>query len=178
MDPAVSYTLRFSLALLFMAAAIHKARDPVTFRAALTRYEILPESCVRPVALGLTVAEAFLVILLILPDTSTLGAAGAGMILVIYSGAIAFNLSRGRSEIDCGCGGISGTRRLGASLLWRNGLLLVGCALAALPVTPRSLVLLDGATICFAVTTLCLAYYAAGLLAETHSAPFQRRISR
>ena len=63
MDPAVSTTLRWALALLFAGAALHKARDPGAFRAIVADYELLPISFVRAAATGLVLAEAITALL-------------------------------------------------------------------------------------------------------------------
>jgi hypothetical protein len=178
MDPVFSATLQLALALLFAGAALHKARDLAGFRVAIEQYEILPPRTALLAATGLIAAEAAISLSLLVPSTAELGAIGAASVLLVYSAAIAVNLSRGRSGMDCGCGGAVGPRRIGTGLLWRNGVLLVGCALAAVPAATRPLLLYDRITICFAVATASLAYCAAELLSETARSPFRRRISR
>ena len=70
------------------------------------------------------------------PSTAVLtpatGSLMAALLLCLYTGAIAVNLGRGRTAIDCGCGGQA--TPLSGWLLTRNGLLLcLAWAAAALP---------------------------------------------
>ncbi|MFP6655910.1 MAG: MauE/DoxX family redox-associated membrane protein [Myxococcota bacterium] len=177
MDPVFSETLRIALVLLFASAAIHKIRHRTAFRSALAQYQILPEALVVPAACGLVLAETISAGLLVNPATSLVGALCAGSILFVYTAAIAFNLARGRRDIDCGCGGVLGPKQLGTSLLWRNGLLLLACAFLTLPESLRPLLWLDRFTIGAAVATLALAGHAASLLADSRQHSIQQRIS-
>ena len=59
------------------------------------------------------------------------------------------NLARGRSDIDCGCGGEP--LPLSWALVARNLLLMVMCALAAAEMTEREMQWADRAVVCGAV---------------------------
>lgn len=160
--PVAPMAIRFGLALLFFAAALHKTRYFNQYCRDIRAYELLPTTWVGPAAIGLSGLEWLLVICLpVLALTFPLVLAAA--LLTVYALAIGINLLRGRRHIDCGCYGPAKARKeLQAStitpyLVVRN-LLLAGVALLCLaptimPVdTARTLVWLD-----FVVLPLCLA---------------------
>ncbi|WP_372966171.1 MauE/DoxX family redox-associated membrane protein [Marinobacter sp.] len=95
------------LALLFAHAVWHKISDYGRFLGYVIDYRLVPESMAEFVARALIAAEAILVLLLLYPATSWLGAVGVGALLLLYGCAMAVNLFRGRSQIECGCGGAS-----------------------------------------------------------------------
>ncbi len=156
MDPVVACTLRGALAALLVVVAGHKLRDLEGFRATLTDYRLLPAG-VTFVAARIVVAAEFAAALeLLLPGRS--GPLLAAGLLVLYSGAIAINLARGRRDIDCGCAGPALHQPLSGWLLARNAA-LVGAALACLaPPRVRSLVWLDALTVAGAVAALAAFY--------------------
>jgi len=159
LDPALLGVLRASLALLFAAAALHKLRDPAGFAARLAGYALLPAWSVRAFAFALAGAELALCVGLVLPATARLSALTAMALLLVYAGAIAINLRRGRRGIDCGCG--LAPRPLGSDLVLRNVVLAAFALCAALPSGPRALVWLDAWTI--ACATLAMAALFAAL---------------
>lgn len=93
------------LALVFARSAAHKLTEFSFFSATLGEYRLLPRVLVGPTAIALTVAEALAIVFLIIPDTRAAGAMLAGVLLSLYAMAMTINLRRGRSRIDCGCGG-------------------------------------------------------------------------
>ena len=179
MDPVLVWVLRLTLALLFAAAALHKLRAPVEFAATLDAYALLPASVVRPIAAGLGWIEAGVAALLLVPGLGTLPVAGGAALLLVYSGAIAINLARGRTDIDCGCLGpaLSPAQRepsLSAWLLGRNALLLSACALLTVPEAARPWVWVDGLSAVAGAAGITLCWIAAHQLAAL---PALRRAS-
>ena len=118
-------------ALLLGSAAWGKFRDAAAFEAILADYRLLPGSLVRPLARGIPVVEGVLAgAWTIAPwrtDAAVFASIATAALILGYGAAIAANLSRGRSWIDCGCGG-------GEQLSW----VLVGrnAVLAAVAVVP------------------------------------------
>lgn len=164
LDPAIALTLRGALALLFASAAWHKLRDPSYFRAALGGYALLPASLLAPVARALPVAEAVAAAALLLGLPG--GAALACGLLGAYTGAIAFNLGRGRRDIDCGCGGPAAARQvLSGWLVARNAVLLVAAIALLLPPASRTLGALDLVVAALGLVAATLVYTAADQLA-------------
>jgi hypothetical protein len=163
-DPAIAAILRAALALLFVAAAIHKLRDLHAFRVALGDYELVPWPLTGLVAPGLVAAELAAAVGLLSPWARPWGFAGATGLLALYTAAIAVNLLRGRRSIDCGCFGPALRLELGAGLVARNALLIAGALAGLLPVAPRVLTPLDALPVVAGVVFLSFAYAAASRL--------------
>jgi hypothetical protein len=163
-DPAVAAILRGLLAWILLSAAAHKLRDLHAFRVALGDYQLLPWAATALAAPALATAELALGATLLSPWARPWGFAGAAALLVLYTAAIAVNLARGRSDIDCGCFGPALRLELGAGLVARNALLVAGAAAGLLPVASRTLTAVDLASIGGGVAFLALAYAAAGRL--------------
>lgn len=161
MDPAIQLSCRLGLALLFILAAIHKLRDFAAFRSQLAAYRMVADSFVPPLAALLPAIETALAVALLTPATATTAALAAAVLLTIYSGAIAVNLLRGRTDIDCGCGA-AGTR-LSPALVARNAVATLAAVGAAVPSVPRDLLWLDATTVLGGVACGMLLFHAAGI---------------
>ena len=160
-DPAVAILLRAALAVLFATAAFHKLRDRGAFAAIVEAYRLVPSEAVGASVLAIAAGEIATATLLLLPSARTLGAAAAIGLLVLYSGAIAINLARGRRTIDCGCGAPGDEQPIDESLLARNTVLVL-TALATVPApAPRALVWVDALTIAGGLAVLTGAWVAA-----------------
>jgi hypothetical protein len=158
-DPALRAALRGALALLWLASAGHKLRDPARFRDALGGYRLVPAGAVRAAA-GLIVAlELGLGLALLLPGSGAAPAVATAALLACYAAAIAANLLRGRRAIDCGCG--ARPQPLDEALVARNAALVGLALLAALPGSARGLVWLDAATIAGGAAALAALHAAA-----------------
>jgi hypothetical protein len=167
-DPAIVLVLRAALALLFSLAAVHKARAPREFRAVLGAYRLLPAVLVGPAAIVLPAVEAALAAALATPRLGAAGLVGAAALLLVYAGAMAVNLARGRRDLDCGCLGFARRRPIGPGLVARN-LVLAAAALggAAAPGL-RPLLWVDAVTVGAGTAALAALWVAAeGLHAHT-----------
>jgi len=164
-DPAFSWILRGGLAALFAVAATHKLRDLETFGETLRAYQILGSGWVAPAGAALVLAELGVAIALVLSPDVRMGAAGAAVLLGLYSFGIGINLARGRRDIDCGCLGPSARSPLSGALLVRNGVLMFAAALAGLPTTSRALHPIDALTIGGGIVAAAFVFIAAQQLA-------------
>jgi hypothetical protein len=160
-DPALHAVVRLGLAALLAAAAAHKLRDLHAFRVALGDYGILPWALTAPAAPALAAAELAAAALLLSPAARPWGFAAAGALLALYGAAIAWNLLRGRRDVDCGCFGPALHVQLGGGLLARNAALVAAAGAGLAPVAPRALGPLDAATIAGALAFLGFAHAAA-----------------
>jgi len=163
-DPAIDLTVRAALALLFVVAAAHKARDLAAFRATFRDYRLLPDAPAGLVAGVVPSAELAVAALLVAPATAALGKIGGAALLVVYAAAVAVNLARGRRHIDCGCAGPYARRPIGGGIVVRNALLAAAALAALVPVRPRPLVWIDALTVSGAVVALAALYLAADRL--------------
>jgi len=110
------------LALILLHASVHKFRGRIDFQSALRGYGLFPERAlilwwVVPLVELISVLE----ILFSVGESRFL----AFLILSLYSALIFYNLIIGRTNLDCGCGGV------GTKLSWwifgRNTILLIFC---------------------------------------------------
>jgi hypothetical protein len=91
------------LCLVFARALLHKLGGFAEFVGTVRDYRLVPWPSA--VAVVLSVAEAAVVIGLLLPATRQTAAAAGAALFAGYALAIGINLRRGRTTIDCGCGG-------------------------------------------------------------------------
>ena len=169
LDPVFDWILRPALAGLFASAALHKIRDLSDFVRTIADYKIIPRALAPSLALGLIGAEGMISIGLILGLVTAepgAGLAAAGL-LALYTLAIAVNLLRGRKEIDCGCLGPKARRQtLSGWLIVRNAILGSGALLTSLPLSSRSLAVLDSVSILGGLILVTLIFNAANWLAS------------
>lgn len=166
-DPLVTIVIATSLALLFLLAARHKISAHRRFEAQLAAYRILPEPMVSPVARVLPWIEIAVAISLLFAITRPLGAVVAAALLSLYAMAMAINLSRGRSQIDCGCGDTP--QALSGLLLLRNVVLTSGALFLLAPVATRPLGSLDMLFAVLFVAACSLSYTLFEQLSRNHT---------
>ena len=129
---------RVCVGLVFIVAAAQKAQHWRIFSAVVANYRLLPGWAVAPVAILLPPVELLVGILLLSAQFAPFGAEAGIALLGLFAVAMAINLRRGRSQIDCGCGHAFLKQTLNWTLVGRNaGLagLLVPSLLFAKPMT-------------------------------------------
>lgn len=168
LDPLASMILALCFTVLFILAGAHKLGSKARFRANLAAYQLLPASLVPVLASVIPLFEIFLGIAWaskLLPNIVPLLSAG---LLLIYTLAIAINILRGRSHIDCGCSMSSSkssstqgeAQQLSTGLLFRNSILIIAAIIAGIPTSDRSLGIIDFFNIVVASIVLILLYTA------------------
>jgi peroxiredoxin len=137
--------IRFVLIGVFAAAGFTKLADRAGTRQAIIDFG-LPVWLALPIGIMLPMVELATAAALMAPATAWWGAAGALILLVIFSGGILYNLIRGRTP-DCHCFGQLHSEPIGRSTLVRNGVLglIAGLIVAQGPNRVGSSVL-DGLT--------------------------------
>ena len=175
-DPLINGLLACALALLFGGAALHKLKDAPRFHAQLDAYHLLPSSLVKPAGWLFAGVEAMLALALLWPDPRPYAGAAAVVMLSVYAGAMAINLWRGRTHIDCGCG--DSPVLLSPWLLVRNGLLILCAATLILSTSERNLSWADLAMAVVVLPALLLLYRALEQLLENASILREWRMSR
>ncbi|MDP6376326.1 MAG: MauE/DoxX family redox-associated membrane protein [Pseudomonadales bacterium] len=136
----------WSLAGILLAAALHKYRDLDEFSTALAAYRLLPTWSIAIIARTLVLLETAIACTLFAPPSAPSAAIACAVLLITYTLAIVVNLARGRSSIDCGCGGEP--TPISVWMVLRNALLVILAGVATLPVSRFELT-----TVLFAAAT-------------------------
>ena len=130
-------SLALASGLVLVFGALSKLRDWPAFREAVSAYRLLPDPLVAIVALALPVLEALAGVALLVDDLHVAGAYAAMAVVGVATAAVAINVWRGRTDIDCGCGGLEGRQRLSWGLVARNAALIVVLAAGIVAPAPR-----------------------------------------
>lgn len=151
-DPVISMVCIATLAIVTLASALPKWRYPQRFRASLDAFALLPSFAVAPLAQALPMFEAAAALGLLFSATRS---ACAGLLIAlfcVFALALAINIARGHTDIDCGCSGFIGdydTRgiaRIGWWHVGRAALLAVLAAVASMTTDARALLWFDYAS--------------------------------
>lgn len=102
-EPVVTLTLRVFLALMFAIAAVSKLGHAEEFFGVVRNFRILPEGASRIVAHALPVVELAVAAGLLIRPLAVPAAFTAAGLLAVFGLALAINVMRGRTAIDCGC---------------------------------------------------------------------------
>ena len=169
-DPLLLRITSLGFALLFLIAAAHKFSNREHFRASFEAYEIIPVHLSALVAkiippLELLLGIGWLAFGLFAIEFKLVALISAGL-LASYALAIGVNIKRGRNYIDCGCSFSNssapktdgGSQQISLGLFYRNVLLVVMAIVCVIPVSDRSLQLVDFFGLLFSVIALILLY--------------------
>lgn len=99
---AVSF--RFVLASVFLVAGFAKLLSRGEFAVAVQNYQLLSARASQPIGRLLPPLELVCGVLLFVGLGVRLVSSAVALLLLVFAGAVAINLIRGR-EIDCGCFG-------------------------------------------------------------------------
>jgi len=135
---ANEYTYLFArtlVGLVLLTAGLAKLFGGRKFVEVVRNYKLLPEALVAPVGRLIPFAEVFVAVLVFADLLQPFAALAAALLFLMFGGALAINLLRGRTHISCGCFGVSEEQRLSWALVWRN---LLFAALAFLPQLARA----------------------------------------
>nr|WP_295887442.1 MauE/DoxX family redox-associated membrane protein [uncultured Devosia sp.] len=125
------------ISLIFARAAWHKLGEFTEFTGFVADYKLVPERLVIPASWAIAGVEVLTVALQLVPYGRPFGLVLAVLMLVAYAGAMTINIRRGRTAIECGCGGA--VQPLAWSLVVRNGLLAtMGLLALFLPLGPMN----------------------------------------
>jgi hypothetical protein len=167
-------TASIGVGLVYMTAGLAKFRHRALLEGVVANYRILPQSVVAPTALALPYAEMALGAALIVGLGIVPVVAGIALLLA-FAAAMAVNIRRGRTHVDCGCGLSHLRQHLGWPLVARN-LILASLVALRLPATPP----LSGAEVAAAAVGglalfLCtLLFNAIDGLSQSSAAAFRR----
>lgn len=156
-DPVLSHAMGAALSVVFLIGAWQKLKAREEFAAALENYRLLPAVTVSWMAWLLPLSEAMAGALLLFQATRVPAALLALVLLLLVTAAVAINLLRGYSEIDCGCGGFSGGvsgQAISWGLVMRNLVLIAAIPWIAADSAVRNLVWMDYLTVACATLAL------------------------
>lgn len=102
-EPALTWAMRVFLALLFVTAGLSKLQAITEFYGVVRNFRILPDGPSKAVAYTLPPVELAIAAGLLVPSLAVPAAAAAALLLLGFAAAIALNVVRGRTYIDCGC---------------------------------------------------------------------------
>lgn len=167
-DPVLARACGAALAVILIVGAWQKLRDLAVFEASVELYRLLPETLVPLFARLFPVLEAMAGVALLFDASRSLGLALGLLVLGAATLGVAINVSRGHTEIDCGCGGAEGHTRLSWALVARNlvllGLLVAGAQFGS----ERALVWIDYLSVAGGTLMLLTLYAAANQLIANH----------
>lgn len=126
--------------MVFAESGLAKLRHRDVLPGVVANYRLLPEGAVDPVSAALPWVEVVLAVMLLagaagaLPAPVAAGSAlAAAGLLVVFALAIAINIRRGRTHIDCGCGRSQLRQPLNRGMVLRNLVLAALVAVRAVP---------------------------------------------
>lgn len=109
-------------AILYARASLHKLFDLTAFSGFVEDYQLAPRAWSKSIAVALALLETTIVAALVAPMTRPFGLLIGAALLAVYAGAMAINIRRGRSYVECGCGGP--VQPINGATLMRNGALM------------------------------------------------------
>lgn len=127
MEGLIALCARLILGIVFIYASIDKISHPEAFAEAVYNYQILPGFLINLTAIVLPWLELILGLFLIIGLFREGSACIVTGLLVIFFGAMVFNLARGL-DIHCGCFSTSTEGTNKAPMAWyvfRDGLFLI-----------------------------------------------------
>jgi hypothetical protein len=168
-DPAnvAGAVIRFGMAIVFAQSALHAARGWTAHVEAVRAYRLVPAALTVPAAAAALLTNLAIAMLLLAPARGWEAAAAGCLPLLLYAAAIQTNLARGRTHIECGCGGAAGDR-ISSLLVLRNvtlASLLAAAALCPPRLTDDVAPIALGGAVSFAAL-----YFAASQLLANHAA--------
>jgi hypothetical protein len=131
------------------------------FEGSVANYQLVPIWTERPLAYLMPIIECAAAAGLAIPSIRATAASMLLALLTIFSGAIAINLARGRTNIDCGCFGPALRQEISGWLLLRNFFLMILAVAVMLPAGGRAIESIDLVTIVFGALTLVVLYASA-----------------
>jgi len=137
MDALFIWASALLLAAVFAHAAYGKMSAWDEFAGVVHNFQLLPRGLNRLFAATLPIVEVLVALALLIPQTRIIGALASLVLLALFAAAIAINLGRGRTHIDCGCFRANVAQPISIWMVVRN-LTLMAIALVAVLGTPAT----------------------------------------
>ncbi|MGQ0698245.1 MAG: MauE/DoxX family redox-associated membrane protein [Panacagrimonas sp.] len=158
MNPVLVLLPALFCALLFGVSGLGKLRRQPYYTALIGAWLPLELSAARGLAITLGLVEVGIALALSLEATRQSGAAAAVALLLAYLAGLASALQRGRTDLDCGCGGSVGQQKIHSRLLARNLALALVAAMPLLLPRPSRIAPLELALALVAAVVFYLLY--------------------
>jgi len=175
LDPVLARACGAAVAVVLLTGAWQKLRDLAVFEASVDLYRLLPDSLVPLFARAFPVLEALAGAALLFESTRAIGLLLSVAVLGVATAGVVFNLLRGNTEIDCGCGGAEGHTTLSWALPARNTLLLLIAVLGGQDGSGRDLMWIDYLSVAGGTLALFGLYATANQLMANHPRLIQLR---
>ncbi|CDY75438.1 Methylamine utilization protein MauE [Caballeronia glathei] len=158
LDPVILMVSLATIAIVVLLGAAAKLREPAKFSDTLAAYHLLPPFALTPVAYAIPALEALGAVGLLFPATRLAAACVVIALFAVFGTALAINVVRGNTDIDCGCAGFTAsTREAPKKIGWwhvaRVAVLAAVASAALVTQDPRPIVWFDYFTA--AAGTLC-----------------------
>jgi hypothetical protein len=160
LDPMVSLLLALSYCALFGVAAAHKWRDPARLRAIVQRYRLVPASLVAAASGLVMMLETSITLGLLAERTRAAAAVTGAQLLAGYAAAMAINLRRGRTDLDCGCTGPMERRPVAGWMVVRNLALALLLCVLVVPAGTRPIEWVDAVSVVLGFGVIVMLYLA------------------
>ncbi|MGY3190539.1 MauE/DoxX family redox-associated membrane protein [Lysinibacillus sp. TE18511] len=108
--------IRNIFALIFLTSSISKIKNYEEHIFSIMEYKIIPNKYVRKYAFIDVTLEFLLGLIFLVGIYLKHAFIGASLMLALYTIVISINVVRGRTDIDCGCGGIVGAHSIQESV--------------------------------------------------------------
>lgn len=178
MDPVLQWTAALTLALVFGVAAAGKFASWAELEGVVLNYRVAPRWMAPLIARALPPVEAVVAVGLLVPETRTVAAGVCLALLLVFAGAMALNIARGRVDIDCGCFRSSLRQNLSWWLVLRNAILAVGAVVCLAAPGDRALGWADNFVVVMASLVLLLAYLSTGYVTLRRPPTFEENYER
>ncbi len=137
--PWIGLIFRVFIGGYFLYAAIPKIIEPLAFATSIGHYEMLPSWSVNAYALVIPWLELLVGVCLVAGYRVRINASAAGIMLVMFTVAVAWAVVQGL-KIDCGCFGSQGGEDVSWMKVAKNtGMIAMCLALWRWPATALSL---------------------------------------
>lgn len=100
LSPWLNYLIKFSIGSIFLYAGVVKLLDPKAFARVISQYDIIPESLLPPVAIGLPVLEVLAGLGLVFAIRGSLYVIFGLLTMFVF--VLWYGILR-HLNIDCGC---------------------------------------------------------------------------
>lgn len=141
LDPVILMVFTATLTIVTLASAVPKLRDLERFRSTVAGFALLPGFAVTPVARMLPLFETASAVALLSPRAHAAGASALIALFAVFTVALAINVTRGHTDIECGCSGfVTDNAGAGAAHIgwWHVGRAALLVALATGTLIPQA----------------------------------------